>query len=47
MTTPLLQVENLQKCFGATEVLKGLSFELQRRETVALIGPGRFSVNQR
>lgn len=33
-----LKVENLKKNFGATEVLKGVSFEMKRGEVVSLIG---------
>ncbi len=33
-----LKVENLKKNFGATEVLKGVSFEMKRGEIVSLIG---------
>lgn len=33
-----LKVEKLKKNFGATEVLKGVSFEMQKGEVVSLIG---------
>ena len=33
-----LKVENLKKNFGATEVLKGVSFEMEKGEVVSLIG---------
>ncbi len=33
-----LKVENLKKNFGATEVLKGVSFEIKKGEVVSLIG---------
>lgn len=33
-----LSVENLKKNFGATEVLKGISFELEKGEVLAIIG---------
>ncbi len=33
-----LKVENLKKNFGATEVLKGVSFEMKKGEVVSLIG---------
>jgi polar amino acid transport system ATP-binding protein len=36
---PLLKVDDLRKRYGSTEVLRGLSFQLQPRETLALIGP--------
>ena len=34
----LLQVENLYKSFGNTEVLRGVSFSMERGEVVSLIG---------
>ena len=33
-----LKVEKLKKNFGATEVLKGVSFEMEKGEVVSLIG---------
>ena len=36
---PLLQVDGLRKRYGSTDVLRGLSFQLQPHETLALIGP--------
>ena len=36
---PLIAVRGLRKSFGATEVLKGIDFEVRRGEVVALIGP--------
>ena len=38
-TAPLLQVDGLHKRYGSTDVLRGLSFQLQPHETLALIGP--------
>ena len=35
---PLLEVENIKKKFGATEVLKGVGFSLERGEVVSIIG---------
>jgi len=35
----LLKVENIHKRYGKEEVLKGVSFELQRGETKVVIGP--------
>lgn len=37
-TMAFLSVENLKKNFGATEVLKGISFELEKGEVLAIIG---------
>ena len=34
----LLQVENLQKCFGNVDVLKGVSFSLEKGQVLAIIG---------
>ncbi len=34
----LLEVKNIKKSFGKTEVLKGISFELNRGEVLAIIG---------
>ncbi|MDB5851127.1 MAG: amino acid transporter ATP-binding protein family [Rhodoferax sp.] len=39
MNTPLLTVDGLKKSYGQTEVLKGISFDLSRGETLSLIGP--------
>ncbi|MGE0415684.1 MAG: ABC transporter ATP-binding protein [Acetobacteraceae bacterium] len=38
MSTPLVQVENLSVAFGATRVVDGVSFTLDRGETLALVG---------
>ena len=35
----MLKVCNIKKNFGKTEVLKGISFEINEGEVVALIGP--------
>jgi len=35
----LLRVEGLTKSFGLAQVLKGISFELRKGETLALLGP--------
>ena len=35
----MLKVCGMKKSFADTEVLKGVSFEIQRGEVVALIGP--------
>ena len=34
----LLEVKDIKKSFGKTEVLKGISFELDRGEVLAIIG---------
>ncbi len=34
----LLQVENIRKCFGGLEVLKGVSFCLEKGQVLAIIG---------
>ena len=39
MSMPLLRVDDLHKQYGNVEVLKGISFDLSRRETIAIIGP--------
>lgn len=35
---PMLNVENIQKSFGKTEVLKDISFSLEKGEVLAIIG---------
>ena len=35
---PILQVKNLKKGFGDTDVLKGISFSLERGQVLAIIG---------
>ena len=35
----LLEVKNIQKSFGKTEVLKGISFGLEKGEVLELINP--------
>ena len=39
MENTLLTVKGLKKSYGAAEVLKDISFQLQRGETLSLIGP--------
>jgi ABC-type sugar transport system ATPase subunit len=38
MTTSLLSIRNIQKSFGAVEALKGVSFDVEAGEVVALVG---------
>jgi ABC-2 type transport system ATP-binding protein len=38
-STPALRVHDLYKAFGATQAVKGASFELRRGERLALLGP--------
>lgn len=35
----IIRVENLRKCYGSLEVLKGVSLEIGRGEVVAIVGP--------
>ena len=35
----ILRVEDIHKCYGETEVLKGVSFDVRRGETKVFIGP--------
>lgn len=37
-TTPLLSLQNITRNFGAIEALRGVSFEMNRGEVVALLG---------
>ena len=39
MGETLLKIENLKKCFGRLEVLKGISTEIRKGEVVVMIGP--------
>ena len=39
MNPPLLRVQGLTKSYGPLDVLKGISFDLDRGETLSLIGP--------
>lgn len=39
MNNTLLRVDELKKNYGALEVLKGISFDLKKGETLSLIGP--------
>ena len=36
---PVLRLDDVRKSFGATQVLRGISFEVARHEVVALLGP--------
>ncbi|MBE6932535.1 MAG: amino acid ABC transporter ATP-binding protein [Ruminococcaceae bacterium] len=35
---PVLEIKNIHKSFGATHVLKGIDFSLERGESIAIIG---------
>ena len=37
--TPVLRLDNIRKSFGSTQVLRGISFDIQPHEVVALLGP--------
>ncbi|MEP9348910.1 amino acid ABC transporter ATP-binding protein [Xanthobacter sp. KR7-225] len=37
--TPIVRVENVRKSFGATVILKGVSFALEEGDLVSIIGP--------
>ncbi len=39
MTDPILKVKDLHKSYGDLHVLKGVSFEVKRGETVVIMGP--------
>ena len=34
----IFEIENLEKSFGANEVLKGINFKVQKGEVVSIIG---------
>jgi ABC-type microcin C transport system duplicated ATPase subunit YejF len=38
MTTPVLSVKDLRISFGHSEVVHGISFDIKRGETLALVG---------
>ena len=37
--TPVLRLDSIRKSFNGNEVLKGISFDVQQHEVVALLGP--------
>ncbi len=39
MSGPIIRVENLHKCYGKVEVLKGIDLAVSRGEVVCIIGP--------
>ena len=43
----ILEVKGLKKSFGANEVLKGIDFELNRGEVLAIIGSSRAAARRR
>lgn len=36
---PIIRIEDLHKTYGDTEVIKGISFDVQEQEVVVIIGP--------
>ena len=36
--SPIVEIENISKCFGNTRVLEGVSFTVQKGAVVAIIG---------
>ena len=38
-TQEIIKVENLKKSFGKLEIIKGISFSVQRGEVLSIIGP--------
>jgi octopine/nopaline transport system ATP-binding protein len=38
MTVPSLQIKNIHKCFGPLEVLKGVSFDANKGDVIAILG---------
>ncbi|KFJ05378.1 amino acid ABC transporter ATP-binding protein [Bifidobacterium tsurumiense] len=39
VANPVLRLDGIRKSYGETEVLKGISFDIQPHEVVALLGP--------
>jgi len=39
MAVPILKINELQKSYGETRILKDISFEVQEKETIVIIGP--------
>lgn len=39
MTVPILELKNIHKSFGDNNVLKGISFSMEKRERVVILGP--------
>lgn len=39
MSEPMIKMENVQKNFGELKVLKGINFEINRGEVIAILGP--------
>ena len=38
MIAPSLKIENVHKCFGSLEVLKGISFDAEKGDVIAILG---------
>ena len=36
--SPIVEIENISKCFGSTRVLEGVSLTVQKGAVVAVIG---------
>ena len=36
---PIIHIENVTKCFGNVEALKGVSLDVQKGEVIMIIGP--------
>ena len=39
MAVPIIKIKDLQKTYGGTMILKNISFEVQEKETIVIIGP--------
>ncbi len=39
MAVPIIKVKDLQKTYGGTMILKNISFEVQEKDTIVIIGP--------
>ncbi|MGX6978608.1 amino acid ABC transporter ATP-binding protein [Vagococcus elongatus] len=39
MTTPILELKNIHKSFGDNAVLRGISFSMEKKERIVILGP--------